>query len=601
MLDARFWKLLFSPPARYIASWIVAFTAAAIAFVLAWQSFDDTGETPRRDGNSGHATIDFGGQYLMGRMLIRGQGRSLFHRNAQRIVLREVYPSDDESPTQEKSDVENMMVWTVGEDDPQSGPIIGSFLIPLAGASAMELLTSLAALKSTCEPHPGDEAAAIAALSAQDPMSEALLLAASYAYSPSARLGAVTSTRLGGPLYPPIDAFVYAPLAVLPPRVAYRVSQALGLLLGFAAALAAPKLSQGRVWWPVAAALLIVFPGFAGSLNLGQNTALTLLVLMWGWVLMDDHPLAAGLLWGLLVYKPVWWLSFFFVPLLTSRWRVCIAMTGTALALFLITLPIVGLQSWFDWLQIGREAVPIYTYDKNWILLSRDVLGIPRRWLDFTVAWTERRDNVGVATIAGMLYSVPIAVTFLISLWRRGAVRETTGPGPAFLLFGAWMSCIHFMYYDVTLAALPVFLLFVDPARYLEPLFIAVVPLNRPAIGASQWWRPVINLEPTSDPPPLPLSHANIWVLNRVEPTLLLLLVATTTVFPLVGLGLRSLPYDTLFLMALWAWCGGLVAGGRSSPASPPSEPPGDDSSVLGSSARVEELVQLGADVGGSH
>ena len=29
----------------------------------------------------------------------------------------------------------------------------------------------------------------------------------------------------------------------------------------------------------------------------------------------------------------------------------------------------------------------------------------------------------------------------------------------AFVLLGAWLSCYHFMYYDVLLAALPIFLL----------------------------------------------------------------------------------------------------------------------------------------------
>jgi hypothetical protein len=222
--------------------------------------------------------------------------------------------------------------------------------------------------------------------------------------------------------------------------------------------------------------------------------------------------------------------------------------------------------------------------------------------LDFAVAWTERRDNVRMATVAGILYLVPLAATFLISLWRRTVVREMNGPGPAFILLGAWMSCIHFMYYDVALAALPVSLLFVDPARYLEPLLVAVVPLNRAGLNPTfrQWWRPGPHFEQRGDLPIIRISHANIWVLNRVEPTLLVLLVATTTVFPLVGLGLRALPYDTLFLMALWAWCGWLVVRGRSDPTTPPTELRREDS-VLGASTRSAEFVQLGANVRGPH
>src|SRR5436305_5728902 len=47
-----------------------------------------------------------------------------------------------------------------------------------------------------------------------------------------------------GPLYPPIDAFVYYPLALLPPQVAYRVMQC--AVIGFAllAALGIRQLSR---------------------------------------------------------------------------------------------------------------------------------------------------------------------------------------------------------------------------------------------------------------------------------------------------------------------------------------------------------------------
>ena len=39
----------------------------------------------------------------------------------------------------------------------------------------------------------------------------------------------------------------------------------------------------GRVRWPVASTLLMVFPGFAGAINLGQNAMLSLTLLLLGW------------------------------------------------------------------------------------------------------------------------------------------------------------------------------------------------------------------------------------------------------------------------------------------------------------------------------
>src|SRR5271155_2038335 len=107
----QLWAILRRQRTRYVLSWLMA-TATAVGFaIVGWTSFDNSNDEHRRDGNSGHATIDFGGQYLMGRMLLKGHGRELYHRNVQRQVLAEVYPREDEDPAQARSDVENLMLW----------------------------------------------------------------------------------------------------------------------------------------------------------------------------------------------------------------------------------------------------------------------------------------------------------------------------------------------------------------------------------------------------------------------------------------------------------------------------------------------------------
>src|SRR5260370_1354438 len=56
--------------------------------------------------------------------------------------------------------------------------------------------------------------------------------------------------RLGGPLYPPVNAFFLAPLALLEPHTAYRVQECLTLALVFVAAAGASWVTRGRVWCP---------------------------------------------------------------------------------------------------------------------------------------------------------------------------------------------------------------------------------------------------------------------------------------------------------------------------------------------------------------
>src|SRR5205085_11367430 len=131
----------------------------------------------------------------------------------------------------------------------------------------------------------------------------------------------------------------------------------------------------------------------------------TLTVLVWGWVLVArGRPGWGCAAWGLLAFKPVWALAFFLVPLLTRRWRACLAMAGTGVTLAALTLPAVGWPAWVDWFRVGQEASATYEGDRNWICFSRDLLGIPRRWMNLSgdeLSDLRRRQENLPAAVAG--------------------------------------------------------------------------------------------------------------------------------------------------------------------------------------------------------
>jgi hypothetical protein len=117
--------------------------------------------------------------------------------------------------------------------------------------------------------------------------------------------------------------------------------------------------------------------------------------------------------------------------------------------------------------------------------------------------------------------------TIRLTCLRSGRPAPSIGPGAAFVLLGAWATCFHFMYYDVLLTALAVFLLFTEPRRYLEPIYVG--RHNSRETG-------------------------NVCVLNRLAPTILALLIVTQ---PLLATRLGTLALgDTVLLLVLWAWCG---------------------------------------------
>jgi hypothetical protein len=127
--------------------------------------------------------------------------------------------------------------------------------------------------------------------------------------------------------------------------------------------------------------------------------------------------------------------------------------------------------------------------DEFWILRSRDVFTLPRRWLDFDSDVPDLQ-MAQTATLAGWgLWLIVVGITTAVVILRKR--QSGSVAGAAFLFLGAFLSCIHFMYYDVLLAALPVFLLFVGPKFPPWPFHILVaVLLLAPAIPALQLGEP---------------------------------------------------------------------------------------------------------------
>lgn len=379
--------------------------------------------------------------------------------------------------------------------------------------------------------------------------------------------------ELHGPLYPPTQALLFAPLGQLPPREAYRTLQGLALGLAWVSGLALSGISRFRVWWPIATSFVMIFPGFSPALHLAQNSSFTLAILLVGWwCVSGGWEVAGGVIWGLLAYKPVWAAAFILVPLFMRRWRMLAAMVATGLALVLVTLPLVGIERWIEWLRIGHAAAELYKVDDNWIFLSRDLFGIPRRWLlDFSLEKMSR--DRPIAEIAGWLLWGSFVATTAIVAWRR-RLRAVDGYAAAFVGLCAMLSCYRFIYYDFTVAAFPVALLLTRPERFMTPTLLVAAS---PPAGLKGWVapRPLTGLPP---PATVPATPRTIAVLNSFVLTAIVLLILNEQAIssldvqasvmlgrvskevvpqPLrISTGSLGTPWDTFILLALWAYCG---------------------------------------------
>jgi arabinofuranan 3-O-arabinosyltransferase len=572
LIPRRHWAWAADPWFLRALAWVVvaAITVNHYNTARSWlKNYPDTPEGVRRpvEGSNGHTQIDFGGQWVMGRMIALGHGKQLYHRQVQYSVVRAGYPIADETPAQLQEtllpahlrvlartpddvghDSDNLMYWFMGAD-PEEWKIVG-------GAAAAPLAADLL----------GNPFASVA-----------LTHAAADAVAPAV-VAKVSEPAIGGPLYPPVHGIFYYPIGLIDsPRTAYHVFQVVAIGFAFLAGAGLSALTRGRVWWSVCTGVVLMFPGCGPGLELGQNPTVTLSIAVWGWVLASrGHNVAGGMVWGLFAFKPVWALAFFLVPLLMRRWRFLGAMVGTGIALGVATFPVVGVQTWFDWLKVGKEAAAHYNVSESWISLSRDLQGIPRRFIHNFALPEAERETPYAARVAWALWAAVFVPTVAIYLTRGG--RRPVGVGAAFLFFGAFLTCYRFMYYDILLAVMGFGCLAAGPGGLLRTrvFSLRLTPTTAP-----------LRAPPPEESGPRAVGYLNSFPLTilfglfLIENVLIPLDVRTTSLAagwlrekPDGSLGAATIhldaslsyAWDTFLVILVWAWCGARLLW-RSEPA----------------------------------
>lgn len=151
--------------------------------------------------------------------------------------------------------------------------------------------------------------------------------------------------------YPPPFLLAVLPLSLLP----YLAALALWLLLPLAALAWLLRRLWGNIAW-----LALLFPAVAQSLISGQNGVVSACLLGGGLVLLDRRPWLAGVLLGLMAYKPH--LALLIGPALLAgrHWRAAGAALLTAAAAAAASLALLGPAPWAAFLDNAdfvREVV----------------------------------------------------------------------------------------------------------------------------------------------------------------------------------------------------------------------------------------------------
>jgi glycosyl transferase family 87 len=212
--------------------------------------------------------------------------------------------------------------------------------------------------------------------------------------------------------YPPFFLFVAGLLALLPYTFALAIWQAVTFALYLVTVRAILTTSSGaarddRLWLVLA----IAFPAVFVNIAHGHNGFLNAALLGGALLMLDSRPALAGVLFGLIAYKPQFGLLIPLVLIATGRWRAFVAAGLTVAALTLLTLIAFGPEVWrafFASTHLTRIEV-LEAGGTGWHKIQ-SVFSMARMW------------GGGVPLAYAMQGTVTIALAAaLIWLWRSGA------------------------------------------------------------------------------------------------------------------------------------------------------------------------------------
>jgi hypothetical protein len=231
--------------------------------------------------------------------------------------------------------------------------------------------------------------------------------------------------------YPPVFLALAGLFALLPYLLSLIVWQAASLALYLWNVLAITQ--DRRALLPA-----LAYPAVFINLSHGQNGFLTAALFGGGLLLLDSSPVTAGILIGLLVYKPQFGLVIPLALAVSRRWRAFFAAALTALAICAATYFLYGPETWLAFREsLAFTRTAVLEDGGTGFFKIQSAFATARLWgAPVTLAYAAQ----AVVTLA--------AAVCLVWLWRGKASLETKSAG---LIAAALLSTPYALDYDLVL------------------------------------------------------------------------------------------------------------------------------------------------------
>lgn len=241
--------------------------------------------------------------------------------------------------------------------------------------------------------------------------------------------------------YPPFVALAYYPLSLF----SYRASYIIHTLLMVSALIFTIQLI--RPFNPLidryplsALALSLSFYPLFRAITGGQNIAITLLLIVSSWrMVLANREWLAGMILGLLLFKPQFAIPLMGLLVLSGRWRVGLGSVFTAIMLYSLGSWVSGplwMVSWskFAWWFAQTEVVVNSKNSVSWLGFLRAVGGAPNQLV--------------LALGYGLICLTAIGCSLI---WIRGGRRADLTAQLGITMPALVLIPFHVMYYDISL------------------------------------------------------------------------------------------------------------------------------------------------------
>lgn len=189
-------------------------------------------------------------------------------------------------------------------------------------------------------------------------------------------------------LYPPQSLFLVWPLSLLPLVPAYLLWVGVGLCLLFLSCL---SFTRFRIFFVLAA---LLSPALFINTFAGHNGLFTAALLIGGILLASRRPIVAGILFGLLTFKPQLGLLVPVALIAARLWRPIISATVTTICLILASISVHGTELWTNFVvnasasgvSVIRDEAGPFTNLMPTVFMAGRILELPELIVTFVQA-----------------------------------------------------------------------------------------------------------------------------------------------------------------------------------------------------------------------